>query len=106
MRKLALSVIALLFFCLSEHSAAQLNIHAIIDTSFAHGGKVELSLSGFGDEITDSYGNFPDQQLVSKITICGKIGTADPKLKKFGIIRLKPNGTFDSSFADNGKAIL
>jgi uncharacterized delta-60 repeat protein len=106
MKKVVLSFIAAVFFCFSQNCPAQLNIHAVIDTSFAHGGKVELSLGGFGDEITDFYGNFPDQQLVNKITVCGKIGTPDPSKKKFGLIRLKPNGTFDSTFADNGKAIL
>src|SRR4051812_198332 len=83
--------------------SAQLTIIAKIDTNFNHTGKLELPLSGFGDELVDYYGVFPDQQLVSKITVCGKVGTADPLRKKIGILRLNPNASFDISFGAGGQ---
>ena len=100
--------IAVFLFLLSTSGLAssQLKIIAVIDTAYAHGGKVEFPLSSFGDDVTDFYGVFPDIHDSSKLTICGKVGTADPTKKKIGLVRLNPNGTFDSSFAVGGKQII
>jgi len=57
---------------------AQPKIIVRIDTAYAHSGKVEFPLSQFGDEITDFYGIFPDVKDVSNVTVCGKVGTANP----------------------------
>ncbi|MEI8134874.1 MAG: T9SS type A sorting domain-containing protein [bacterium] len=90
----------------ASSSFAQLTIVVKMDPLYRSGGKVELSLSGFGDELTDFYGVFPDQNLVNKITICGKIGTADSTRKKLGLIQLNPDGSFNTSFGLGGKTIM
>src|SRR5438105_12225470 len=101
MKKLTLSFFMLACFC--ANIFAQQTIIAAIDTSFHHGGKLELSLSGNGDEVTDFFGVFPDKNLETKATVCGKIGTADPLRKKIGLVRVTvKNGTFDSLFGTNG----
>jgi uncharacterized delta-60 repeat protein len=100
---------AAIFFCLISTSSlifAQQKIIFAIDTSFAHGGKLELSLSGFGDEAVDFYGLFPDQLLQNKITVCAKLGMANPSLKQFGLFRLNPDGTYDNSFGNGGKVMM
>ncbi|MDP4236816.1 MAG: hypothetical protein Q8919_10240, partial [Bacteroidota bacterium] len=97
--------LGVLFTLAGSSATAQLKIIADIDTSFAHGGKVEVALSAFGDEVTDFYGVFPDVQTTSKITVCGKVGTADPSLYKIGLIQLNPLGSFDASFGSGGKVI-
>ncbi len=98
--------VSLAFLFISQSVKAQPKIIVSIDTAYAHTGKVEIPLSGFGDEITDFYGVFPDIQDVSNVTICGKIGTADPKIKQIGLIQLTPKGKFDSTFGKFGKTIL
>ncbi|MFI5264468.1 MAG: T9SS type A sorting domain-containing protein [Candidatus Kapaibacterium sp.] len=85
---------------------AQPRIIVAIDTAYAHTGKIEFPLSGFGDEITDFYGIFPDTGNVNTVTICGKVGTANANVKKIGLVQLKPNGTFNPSFGNAGKTIL
>src|SRR5438552_1128444 len=98
-----LTFIIFLTVCFSANLFAQQTIIAAIDTSFHHGGKLELSLNGYGDEIMDFFGVFPDKNLETKATVCGKIGTPDPSRKKIGLVRVTvKNGTFDSSFGTNG----
>ncbi|MDP4199350.1 MAG: T9SS type A sorting domain-containing protein [Bacteroidota bacterium] len=102
------SITACLFLLLAPIAfpiiaSAQTSIIAIVDTTFAQamGGKVETALGAYDDEATDFYVYFG-----SKITVCGKVGTADPALERFGVIRLNPEGTFDSTFGTNGRAVL
>lgn len=92
-----------LLFLIPLAGFAQVVTVAIVDTTFAFamGGKVETSLGDFNDEATDL-----DVLFDSKITVCGKVGTADSTVKKFGIIRLNAIGTFDSTFGVNGKSVL
>ncbi len=92
--------------CFPAIIAAQPKIIITIDTAYAHTGKIEFPLSQFGDELTDFYGLFPDITDVSNVTICGKVGTSDPNIKKLGLVQLKSNGTFDPSFGVAGKTIL
>lgn len=98
-------LVFILFAILPARIFAQQTIVAVLDTAFASGGKVEFGLSDFGDEATDLYGVFPDMKSTSVITVCGKVGTSDPLVKKFGLVRLKANGTFDPSFGVAGKMI-
>jgi uncharacterized delta-60 repeat protein len=95
-----LQLAAVLFSCLfTSISGAQ--TLSQIDTTFGTGGKVETTLSQFGDEITDL-----NVYMGGKITVCGKVGTSDTTLKRFGMIRLNPDGSFDETFGKNGKTIV
>src|SRR5689334_21447912 len=98
------SIIALV--CFAVIARAQPQIIVAIDTGYAHTGKIEFTLSQFVDEITDFYGVFADMNHVSNVTICGKVGTADPSIKNLGLVQLKSNRKFDSSFGEGVKVIV
>jgi uncharacterized delta-60 repeat protein len=102
MKVLLFSFALLACVVLSTAASAQVVTVAVVDTTFASamGGKVETAFLGYGDEATDL-----DVLFDGKITVCGKVGDLDSGIKHFGIIRLNANGTFDSSFGTNGKAM-
>ncbi len=80
----------------------RVNANGSVDESFGSGGHVHISGSPFGGS---EYGGYlalqPDNKIVGLGTDFDRDGIIKSRIVLF---RLKPNGTYDSSFGKNGKA--
>jgi uncharacterized delta-60 repeat protein len=81
--------------------AAKYNPDGSLDTTFDTDGKVTTTF-GTG---TTSYGVFISTNLAGKITVAGTVITSNNSLKNFGLVQYNANGSLDTGFDGDGKAL-
>ncbi|HEY0045641.1 MAG TPA: T9SS type A sorting domain-containing protein [Flavobacterium sp.] len=80
---------------------AKYNADGSLDTTFDTDGKVTTPF-GTG---TTSYGVFLSANSDGKITVAGTVFTSNNTEANFGLVRYNPNGSLDTSFDGDGKAL-
>jgi uncharacterized delta-60 repeat protein len=81
----------------SNFAVVRFNANGTLDSSFGTGGKKVIDFVGLYDSA-----NAVALQPDGKILIAGSAETADSFPSDFGVVRLNPNGTLDSSFGVGG----
>jgi uncharacterized delta-60 repeat protein len=80
-----------------DFAVARFNANGTLDLGFGIGGKTRVDFAGL-DDFADAMALQPD----GKILLAGSSVTADLFPSDFGLTRLNPNGTLDSSFGVGG----
>ncbi|WP_445452187.1 T9SS type A sorting domain-containing protein [Flavobacterium sp. 25HG05S-40] len=81
--------------------AAKYNADGSLDTTFDTDGKVTTTF-GTG---TNSYGVFVSANSDGKITVAGTVFTASQTIVNFGLVQYNLNGSLDTTFDGDGKAL-
>ncbi len=82
-----------------DFALIRLNPNGGLDSSFGNNGRVQVDFAS-GDDIAYDVAIQPNGKIVA-------VGEAEIQgNKQFGVVRLNPNGTLDSSFAGDGKATV
>jgi len=81
--------------------AAKYNADGSLDTTFDTDGKVTTTF-GTG---TNSYGVFVSANSDGKITVAGTVFTSNNTLINFGLVQYNANGSLDTGFDGDGKAL-
>lgn len=81
--------------------AAKYNADGSLDTTFDTDGKVTTTF-GTG---TISYSVFVSADLAGKITVAGTVFTSNNTIRNFGLVQYNPNGSLDTGFDGDGKAL-
>lgn len=92
-----ISVFILICFSIITGSKSYAQLQIAIDPTFATGGKIEINLGGFNNEVTGF-----DAGKGKPTTICGKISTAIPGIYRFGMVRVDTGGRLDLQFGSGG----
>jgi uncharacterized delta-60 repeat protein len=85
----------------SDFSLVRVKTDGTLDTSFGGTGSVKVAV-GLGNDFAKA----AIQQADGKLVAVGQSYNTVTKNDDFSIVRLKANGTLDTSFSDDGKAVF
>jgi uncharacterized delta-60 repeat protein len=80
-----------------DFAAARYNADGSFDTSFGNGGLTTVDFKGVNDE-ANAIAVLPN----GKILLAGTTTVSSGQAIAFGVVRLNPNGTLDTTFGDKG----
>lgn len=86
----------------AKASAAPGDLDPSFGTNGVAGARIDYSNQGLRDDRITDLAIQPD----GKIIAAGSTAANAPELKQTAVVRLNPDGTLDSNFADEGKLIL
>ncbi|WP_152052616.1 FG-GAP-like repeat-containing protein [Tautonia marina] len=88
----------------SDFAIARLNPDGMFDSTFDGDGRQTVAFDQGSNNADEAFG--VALQADGKIVVVGSVDRALPGDRDFGVARLNPNGSLDSSFSGDGKAMV